>query len=94
MEGKIPNKNETKDEFSTLWIELLVLPASIIMDYVFIQMGILLLSALPYTTDLFGKIFLIIWAVICFGIVVWSIPGDIGTIIKLIKFHKIAHNKR
>ncbi len=42
MEGKIPNKNETKDEFSTLWIELLVLPASIIMDYVFIQMGIFL----------------------------------------------------
>jgi len=94
MEGKILNKNEAKDEFSNLWIELLVLPASLIMDYALIQMGILLLSGLPYTTDLFGKIFLIIWAIICFGIVVWSIPDDIGTIIKLIKFYKIVHNKK
>jgi len=93
MEGKILNKNEAKDEFSNLWIELLVLPASLIMDYALIQIGILCLSALPYTTDLFGKIFLIILAIICFGTVIWSIPGDIGTIKKLIKAHKIAHNK-
>jgi hypothetical protein len=94
MESKILNKDEAKDEFGTLWIELLLLPASIIMDYVFVQVGILLLSGLPYTTDLFGKIFLIIWAIICFGIVAWSIPDDIGTIIKLIKLYKIVHNKK
>jgi len=93
MEGKIPNKNETKDEFSNLWIELLVLPASLILDYALIQMGILCLSALPYTTDLFGKIFLIILTVICLGAVILSIPDYIDTIKKLIKAHKIAHNK-
>ena len=93
MEGNISNKNKTKDEFSNLWIELLALPVSLIIDYAFIQIGIFCLLALPHTTDLFGKIILIILAIICLGIVIWSIPGYIDTIKKLIKAHKIAHNK-
>ena len=94
MEGNIQyRKKMNKDEFSNLWLELLGIPLNLIIDYGLAQIGILCLLALPYTTDLFGKIILIGIAIICFGTVILSMPGYIDTIKKLIKAHRIAHNK-
>jgi len=94
MEGNIQyRKKMKKDEFSNLWLELLGVPLNLIIDYGLMQIGILCLLALPHTTNLFGKIILIGIAIICLGVVILSIPGYIDTIKKLIKAHKIAHNK-
>ena len=94
MEGNIQyRKKIKKEEFSNLGLELLGIPLNLIIDYGLAQIGILCLLALPYTTNLFGKIILIEIAIICLGVVIFSIPGYIDTIKKLIKAHKIAHNK-
>jgi len=94
MEGNIQyRKKMNKDEFSNLWLELLGIPLNLIIDYGLAQIGILCLLALPYITDLFGKIILIGIAIICFGTVILSMSGYIDTIKKLIKAHRIAHNK-
>jgi len=93
MEGNIQNKDKIKEGFDNLWLELLGLPVNIILDYAFIQITIFCIMALLHTTDLFGKIILIELIVISLGIVIWSIPGYIDIIKKLIKAHKIAHNK-
>jgi len=94
MEGNMQHRKKMKkDEFSNLWLELFGIPLNLIIDYGLAQIGILCLLALPYTTDLFGKIILIGIAAICLGVVIWSIPDYIDTIKKLIKAHKIAHNK-
>jgi len=93
MEGNIQNKDKIKEGFDNLWLELLGLPVNIILDYAFIQIAIFCIMALLHTTDLFGKIILIELIVISLGIVIWSIPGYIDIIKKLIKAHKIAHNK-
>jgi len=93
MESNIQNKNKTNREFDNLWLELLGLPVNIIIDYAFIQIAIFCIIALLHTTDLFGKIILIELIAISLGVVIWSIPYYIDTIKKLIKAHKIAHNK-
>jgi len=95
MEGNIQNidKNKEEGEFDNLWLELLGLPVNIILDYAFIQIAWFSILALPHTMDLFGKIILIMLLIISLGVVTWSIPGYIDVIKKLIKAHKIAHNK-
>ena len=93
MKANTQYKNMAKEEFSNLWLELLSLPVSLILDYFLIQIGILCLFALPHVTNLFGKIILTMIAIISLGVVIFSIPSYIDLIKKLIKAHKIVYNR-
>ncbi len=86
----IQNKRNREGENNSLWVDLLVLPPALILDYMFIQIIILILPVLLHTIDLMTKIVLsviIITAII--GIIV-SIPLYYGFVKNLIRAFKSA----